>query len=154
MGACDEARKITNGFGKMEATGNLGKKKQKPVSVEQSMDWVGARLEGVGSGIGGKELVVACVDNFWSKPGQEGGLRNGAGAGRTCKGLGFGRLGECWWYICVLMRKVGGEGVVDKSSGLVRLSKSPGGLWGKIWPFLEEGHFFLGSRVQVPVRGR
>lgn len=24
-GVCDEARKITNGFGKMEATGNLGK---------------------------------------------------------------------------------------------------------------------------------
>ena len=45
-------------------------------------------------------------------------------------------------------------GVVDKEQWVGSLSTSPGGLWGEIWPFLEEGHFFLVSRVQVQVRGR
>lgn len=55
----DKARKVTVGFDKMEATGDVAKK-----SFSGAMDWVGARLEEVGRRLGGEELVISCVDNF------------------------------------------------------------------------------------------
>lgn len=56
----------------------------------------------------GEGLVVACVDNFWAKLDWEGGQWNGTGAGKRKGVFGF------WWYICVLMRKISGEELIDQ----------------------------------------
>lgn len=70
MGVSDKARKITIGFGKMEAIGVFVKN-----SFRGVMDWGGVRMERVG-GRGEwevRKLAVACVDNFWAKLDRERG---------------------------------------------------------------------------------
>lgn len=47
VGGSDKARKITLGFGKMEAIGDFVEN-----SLNGVMDWVGVRLEGIGRGMG------------------------------------------------------------------------------------------------------
>lgn len=65
---------------------------------------------------------------------------------------------ECWWYICVLMAKINGEGVI-KSDGLYQPSKNLRGLGANIWHFLGETFPPCGWKenqrtAKVQVRGR
>lgn len=69
VGVSDKARKITIGFGKMEAIGGL---------CEEQFQWsdgLGRSENGEGWGWEWevRKLVVACVDNFWAKLDRERG---------------------------------------------------------------------------------
>lgn len=64
---------------------------------------------GVGRGVGGEELVVACADNFWAQLDPERGKRNGVGVGRTWgRGEGFFEVPVV--YLCADVKQWRGGG--------------------------------------------
>lgn len=76
------------------------------VSVER---WIGQKQGvGVGRGMEGEELVVACVDNFWAQLDPERGPEEWSGSWKDMGVEGRGFL-RSWWYICALMRNSGEE---------------------------------------------
>lgn len=67
--------------------------------------WCGGKIGGARRGLGGEELVIACVDNFLAKFDCEGefGDTEQELEGHAHNGKGF--FG-CWCCLCVLMGKI------------------------------------------------